>query len=228
MFAPPKTGVSMAFIEFDVRRPNIRFDASQYGEKRSWAVSFELYFAHLFRPTVRLTTEEKELRNLDGMAGFAVMDEHTPKDSKGYLYYSPAWEDPIMGHPAQYSVSLWLAADEMARLIDLVQSGVPLTKLSIDVEEGVKYGWEPDGSGTDWDNAQFQQVPVKGFNLKFGATDDAVLDDDVEPSKSILDDAAAPDTFKRDALAKLSELTKLMGWLVALVVFAAVLFIIRR
>jgi hypothetical protein len=198
----------MAFIEFDVRRPNIRFDASQYSERR----------------TVRLTTEEKELRNLDGLAGFSVIDENSPKDEKGHLYYSPEWKDQFHGRPASYSVFLLLTPEEHGRLVNLVQTGVPLTKLSIDAGEGVKYGWEPDGTGKDWDNAQFQKVPVVGFNLKFGADDDA-LDDDAEPSEGILDEAAAPDTFKRDALAKLTDLDTRLVWIligVGLLIVAAI------
>jgi hypothetical protein len=217
-----------ASIDFDVRRPNIRLNVDEYTDRRSWGIAFELYFARRWGETIRVTTEEEELRNLDGRVGFAVMDDGTPEGERGQLYYSEGSGDLIHGYPPSYSVSLWVTQGEHDRLIALVQNGVALTKLSIDTGEGVEYGWEPDGKGKDWDNKQFPKVTVRGFNLQFGTDEDDVLDEDVEAPKSILDEPGPPDTFKKDALAKLNDVSTRLGWLLALLIFAIAVVAVRR
>lgn len=209
----------MPFIEFDVRRPVIRLDAGRYTERPSWSVAFELYFARQFGgEEVRLKTEEKELCHLNGRVGFAVRDEQGGAAEKGELYYSPGREGDIMPSPAAYSVSLWISPEQNDRLISLVQSGVPLTRLSIETGDGVEYGWEPDGSGKEWDNLASPKVSLMGFSLHFGAHEDDLLEEDAEPSKSILDEAVAPDNFRETALAKLGEFNTRLGWMIALIV----------
>lgn len=214
-----------AFIDFDVRRPTLRLHQGDFGGRRTWSVGFELYLG--WHEKVRVTTEEEELKNLEGGVAFTVRDKSMPKDEWGELYYSPGRNDDIMPSPPGYSVFLTLDQSDHDRLVSLVQNGVPLTKLSIKTGKGVKYGWEPDGSGKDWDNEQFPKVKVLGFTLNFGTDQGDVLDDDVEPSKSIFDEAAPPDTFKKNALAKLDEVSKGIGWLLALLVFAVVVVAIR-
>lgn len=85
----------------------------------------------------------------------------------------------------------------------------------------------PDGSGKDWDNEQFPEVELKGFNLVFGQSDDDATEDEGEPPKRITEAATVPDTFRSDAVARLSQIQTRLGWIIALVVVVAALVATR-
>ena len=216
-----------AFIDFDVRRPTVRLHQSDLGDRRTWSVGFELYFGG-WHEKVRVSTGEEELSKLDGRVGFTVRAKDIPADVAGELIYAPGRDDDLMPSPPGYSVFLMLEQEDHDRLVSLVQDGVPLRKLTIKTDEGVAYGWEPDGSGKDWDNKQFPKVKVRGFTLQFGTDEDDSLDEEAEPSRSILEERAPPDPFKREALAKLTEVSTRLGWLLMLLVFAIIMVVASR
>jgi hypothetical protein len=118
---------------------------------------------------VRLTTGE-DVSELEGsllLRRAAVENTNKPV---GFLDYVPTFEsrDGLDLMPASYQVIVDLPARQFDELVGAARQGRMPSSISVlVVGKGVQYGWEPDGSGLDWDNKEHDHVPVGEIRFSF-------------------------------------------------------------
>ena len=79
----------------------------------------------------------------------------------GTLTYSEETELDIATYPASYEVEAWIGPSHFDQLLRAARQGKMPSSMRVDVAgDGIKYGWEPDGSGKDWDNKEKPQLAV--------------------------------------------------------------------
>jgi hypothetical protein len=178
---------------------------------------------------VRLSTGG-DLRELEGSVYLRVGDA-TP-DGKaiyegddpirwGGLHYLAADSDDDQS----YYIDLHISQSQFDRVQRLVELGsVPVLNIDLgddslfkkDGEAAIKYGWEPDGSGKEWDNKNHQHLPIKGFTFiaKVGVSDDT--EDDENGPRA---DLRAPTRRDLNALGesfrKFQSQAIVLGWIIA-------------
>ncbi len=95
----------------------------------------------------------------------------------GTLNYFPLRKDELDFIPATLHFHFYPTESQLTDLIALAQHGRFPCRLNVTVPEGqgMKYGWEPDGSGKDWDNVSNHSLPIESVqyevNLAAPATD---------------------------------------------------------
>jgi hypothetical protein len=134
-----------------------------------------------------LATGEK-IKDVDIYVGFYTVptDEHIQHFKRfsgwadyakgvGTLAYLASHEND--GVPASLHFQFYPSEPQLTKLVMLAQHGRFPSRLNITVPDGqgMQYGWEPDGSGKDWDNISNQILPVESvhflINLPTQATD---------------------------------------------------------
>lgn len=130
------------------------------------------------RRQVRLTGQEK----FDDLEGTLILsrgetkaaNESTASDEAsveerpviGMLNYLEKFEDDFYPHPAGYSVEIVLQPELFDELLHMGRLGKAPSSFSVEASgKGIKHGWEPDGSGVDWDNKQFPNVPIRFLSV---------------------------------------------------------------
>lgn len=157
----------MPSVGFIVGPPSIVLAKGLIGSD-GWRLSFDIQLANSFRQKVSLTTEEESLSNLDGTVAFVdASSEPYLGFANGSLSYWEGYESDFDGAPSRYSVVLRLPSDELQNLRRTIAEGNPLVSMSVRVPD-LRYGWQPDGSGKEWDNATNPGLEVDGFALYFG------------------------------------------------------------
>ena len=163
-------------------KPQVTYRDEKYFSK-GWQLCFEAKLANSFRQHVDLTTEEGDMRNLDGIVSF----ESTLKPAymgfeKGLFSYWQGSNDVITPRPANYLVTLRMADEDLVRLMRTIANGIPLLSVNVSVDE-MEYGWEPDGIGKKWDNVANPKIEVKGYSLFFGKhEEEEIVPDLPEPA----------------------------------------------
>jgi len=175
---------------------------------------------------VRLATGG-ELASLDGSV-FITVGSATPEGKHTYdsgklvawgaLRYHEAHDSDLHSFPESYSLSLHVSQSVYDRVLRLAERGRPPTidvefgtDLSAMPEEkvkfGVNYGWEPDGSGKEWDNKNHRAVKVEWceFKGKFGGPETT---DDNEEDETASERAWLPAT-SRDIASVRDKVTRL-------------------
>jgi hypothetical protein len=188
----------MGHIGLSLTKPQITFRNDAIFE--GWHLNFNAALSTPWHQRVDLTGPEK-IVDLDGRVGFQDDSEETYEGHEvGTLSYSPGGPYTGVPDPPRFYVVLRLPSDEMRRLVDRVERGLPLRSLSIDVP-AVKYGWAPDGSEKAWDNVTHPDVPIKSYRLYFGEPEDDDEDRIKEP--------VAPTAVSTIEVAILDELRRI-------------------
>lgn len=159
-------------------------------------LSFKVKPEKPWRNEVRLTTGEK-FGELDGTV--ALRAGAPPADWKpirivlspisgreedvpviGRLGYWEKREDDFDSQPANYLAELWIASDQFTELVFAARAGRLPRFISLEVVgDGIKYGWEPDGSGKEWNNKERPHLVItKAYFATVLAIDATDVDED--------------------------------------------------
>lgn len=190
---------------------------------------------------IRLSTGEK-FNELDGTVTFqlgsppadwpTLKARHTPLGGEkemaiiGTLTYSEKYEGDLGSEPASYSVEVFIDPSQFDQLVRSARQGKLPAYISIDVVgEGIKYGWEPDGSGKEWDNKARPQLPVVwvGFGVILAA-DASDVEEEPQPGQPSLEDLPPTRAQVAQLMAKVSQLPMKLFWIGAALVLALILF----
>jgi len=153
----------MPNVGFILSEPQVTYWDEEYGSD-GWRLGFEANLANSYRQHVDLTTDEGDLRNIDGAVSFEPISRQAYMGfEKGAMTYWKGFDDV----PPKYLVTLRLPDGELARLMKTIADGSPLLSVNVAVDD-MEYGWEPDGSGMKWDNVAKCAIEVKGYRLFFG------------------------------------------------------------
>jgi hypothetical protein len=135
--------------------------------------SFEHYLRYSvqrdtpFRDSIKLATGET-FDELQGTVIVKPLTATTATDTAiGALSYFEAFDSDFDYEPAGYSATVVVAFEE---LVAAARIGRLPDRMALHVVgEHVKYGWEPDGSGVEWDNKNSPHLRVREalFRLSF-------------------------------------------------------------
>ena len=178
-------GIAMPSIGLVVRDPQVTF-RDFHTAPEGWRFTFKAGLANSWTQSVELTTDH-DFNNLDGTVAFEDAGTRDPYMgfAKGSLSFWEGSSDIISPQPPSYLATIRLPSADLERLMRTVADGLPLASINIDLDgsgEGIKYGWEPDGSGKKWDNAAHPALEIKGFSLYFGRPqEEELVPDPPEP-----------------------------------------------
>jgi hypothetical protein len=177
----------MASINLKVSRPRLFSDFNAYDDAISWTWGFTVELSNPHHQEVKLTLNES-LTNVSGRLGFLDADSSDPHKSfaKGSLSYLKGSDDVISPSGSSFIVSIRLPKNDLDRLTETILNGMSLKSVSIDVP--IDYGWAPDGSVMNWDNASHPTVEVEGYRLSFGEAEEQEIEP--EPAEDSVDTVA--------------------------------------
>lgn len=176
----------MVAVSFIVTNPSASFSDQKYGFE-GWGISFRAELSNSFRQHVELSSQEEELKNLDGVIRFFDRNpDKTEHQKKGTIFYWKGSDDNVFPDPPGYTVTIFLEKSDYENINRTIGDGLPLYTVRIDVE-GMKYGWEPDGSGKKWDNINNPTLEIEGYTLFFGEPEEEeIVPDPPEPKVDTL------------------------------------------
>lgn len=216
----------MPVIGFEVGdvRMNLRHFAPSSAR---WDISFDLKPISRLYGGLTLSSEEK-IEDLELVLSVVEPDftygGDEPESEQGYLRYHPGHSDPIFPTAAGCFAVIKVNADDQDRMRSLILGGIALRSVNLTVRgEGASYGWAPDGSEVEWDNAQHPLLPLDGFNLFWGKPD-AAIEEYVEPAptgKALA--SQVTDKMAREFLALRGEL-KLGAVVISALLLASIVF----
>jgi len=178
-------GGAMPSIELVVRDPQVTL-RDFLSVPEGWRLTYKAGLANAWTQSVDLTTDH-DFNDLEGTVAFEDADAREPYKgfAKGSLSYWKGSDDVIFPRPASWLATIRLPSVDLERLMKTVADGLPLASVNIDLDseaEGIKNGWEPDGSGKKWDNAAHPALEITGFSLYFGRPqEEELVPDPPEP-----------------------------------------------
>src|ERR1051325_561908 len=86
----------------------------------------------------------------------------------GTLTYSEETDIDFTTYPASYDAEVWIGPSYFDQLLRAARQGKMPSSIRVDVAgDGIKYGWEPDGSGKAGDNKAKPQLAVILISVNF-------------------------------------------------------------
>ena len=166
------------------------------------------------REKVILSTEEN-FEELEGhLSIFEKRSEEQNEDEIiGSIQYTEESVAIDMHHAACYTIYIYLPKPRFELLLAAVSRGQQPSEIMIDVAEGgIRYDWQPDGSGKVWDNKTTPELLLKSATFFTPLTgvdtlDERVWEDGMPPSKAQLNELKQ----------SLAELKICFKWLLILV-----------
>lgn len=87
--------------------------------------------------------------------------------ARGMLHWLEEFTDDFDYEPEDYQAELYVTQRTFERLHTHAAAGL-LPEVVIDVDgRGIRAGWEPDGSGRDWDNKEHPSVEIAWFRFDY-------------------------------------------------------------
>lgn len=207
----------MPSVGFIVGKPSLVYRQNLIGSD-GWRLGFDIQLANSFRQTVSLSTEEESLSNLDGSLAFEDNNgEPYLGFAVGSLSYWEGHDDYIDGHPSSYTLVIRLPPDDLASLRNAIAQGTSLQSVNVRVP-GMKYGWQPDGSGKEWDNKANPGLEIDGFALYFGKP---------EEEEIVPDPPETEVNTEVKSLLALREVHKMLAYILTALVVLLVVIIFR-
>jgi hypothetical protein len=171
--------------------------------------------------SVQLTTGE----DFNKLAGTLRLLEHEFTESEkdepiGSMRYYAESKSDLIYQKAGYQLDVKISRNRLEPLLQAIHTGRLPAEISIRVA-GMKYDWQPDGSGKLWDNETSRAIPVESIDFitpLIGEDRHNLLDD------RIVDDAALPTRAQfNELLAKINRSNRV---LICLMVVAVLLLIV--
>jgi hypothetical protein len=78
----------------------------------------------------------------------------------GYLAHSPSYRSDYDSDPERCSFDASIAPQRLSALIGALQMGRLPRSVTLAVN-GMEMGWEPDGSGLEWDVERYRRLPLR-------------------------------------------------------------------
>lgn len=181
---------------------------------------------------VRLSTGE-DFRKLEGKVFLRPSDgsPFTEESPFGRLCYLEAYDGEFDSSPASYSVELRLPRQQFEELLSAARLGRVPSYISVDVK-GMKIGWEPDGSGLEWDNKTSPILTATSAEFVVPMAIPARTEDDFDGSQAedVLpltrsDMNRLPEQFERFVQELRLSVKYASYWMVGAVVLLAILVI---
>lgn len=181
---------------------------------------------------VRLSTGE-DLRKLEGKVFLWPSDSPsiTEESPFGWLCYIEAYEGEFDSLPAYYSVELRLPRQQFDELLSAARLGRVPSYISVNVK-GLEIGWEPDGSGREWDNKTSPRLTATSAEFVVPMAIPARPEDDFDGSQAedVLpltrsDMNRLPEQFERFTQELRLSIKYASYWMVGAVVLLAILVI---
>ena len=229
-------GEKMPHISVKVKsaQRSMEFGRSLFGPPLLWrfGMTFEL---NRWEEELRLSTGENidhvnkyvSFKTIDGSLREWLDEKHGGEGVSpiGLLHYLPGRERKIDSETTLPSLSfeVYLTEAQMELMLNLAREGRWPETFGFDLadDKGMKYGWEPDGSGKDWDTSMFPRIPIEGLQFQI-----PILD---APSK---EEAPVPNTpttpVGADLLPVLNKIAVSLGWVGAGVAMLVGLAIFRH
>ncbi len=141
----------------------------------------------------------------------------------GLLSYQAAVEHVFDGTPATIFFEIHLTKLQMEQAVEFARDGRCPTVIRVDVAEdrGMKYGWEPDGSGKEWDTKEHPRIAIKGVAFDIPAFA-------AEPETEELPSGGVVSLGIADLLPVLNKISLMIGWVALGVAILVALFLLRR
>lgn len=181
------------------------------------------------------TPEERSLNNIEWSISIArgpVSNEHVQAlGAIGMLNYYTATED--VDYSIEEGGSAWahLEHEPFSLLSKFVMSGRLPSSVRIHAQGGgLRYGWEPDGSGKVWDVKANKNAPVKQLEISLGIVGQS---EDEEAVTEIHRPVAADDlhNLERSLSAafgtSLNRINSRLGWILLVAVLVAVVVLLQ-
>ena len=186
----------------------------------------ELKTGESFRREANKTRSEKPLITATLTCYSSGGMEDDKKDYHNRLSYmprrEPKYDDPT---PSQLFFTYLLPRAEFELLRENVIARHYPTSVTVELEsDAIKFGWEPDGSGKEWDTVERRTVKINGIDFQF---DFRKTEPDVDDELSEPFDFATFGDPRKVAFALLSRLRRIeqtSGWLLFVAVAAAVIW----
>ena len=170
----------------------------------------------------------------------AVLEIHEASEDNsrklGLMHYFEAISsgDGVVESASLINFSVQISSKDFSDLIENLRHSVLPTSVSVDLdlnEKGpVKYGWEPDGSGTEWNNKaeNARQIPISSVSFRYELLRPSTNDttgEMMDPPR-----LTVSETIKTEMKALSNQLAKI-GWDLRVagfaVLIAVVIFILR-
>lgn len=204
-------------------------------DKTSFENSFENILQYMVRQEgflerCRLTSGHKFLDIL-GSVSLRAMPTVNIDQPVGSLVFIPEFQsdDGVFGNEVTYSIDCEIPQSMYDELLSAGRLGRMPKSISIEVfGPGVKFGWEPDGSGLDWDNEEQPRVLISkiDFVLNYVSYVSAEEDDCYD---EVISNPEPPTRAQLDALLKKTDdLQKHLRWIVSIGVFFLVITILSQ
>ena len=220
-------------VEVKSAQRTMEFGGELFRRPDIWRLYMDCEF-NRWEETIRLSTGEDIVHVAKSISFVTIdpekkewLDEKHGGDGKvvmGLVHYFPAWEGGFHeDRPATVSFEVFLTQEQMSVMLELACEGRFPKKLRFDLadDKGMKYGWEPDGSGKDWDTKQFPRIPIEGLSFQIPIID--------EPSEEETPTSNTPPTpVGADILPVLNKIAASLGWVVAGVALLVGLAIYRH
>lgn len=150
-----------------------------------WDISFDLKPISRLHGGLTLSSDEK-LEDLELVLSVVEPDftygGDEPESEQGYFRYHPGHSDPIFPTPPGCYAIIKVSPQDQDRMRALILGGIALRSINLTVRgEGVRYGWAPDGSEVEWDNAEHPLLLLDGYNLFWGKPE-PMVEQYVEPA----------------------------------------------
>jgi hypothetical protein len=168
----------MAHVGLIVSKPQVTYRDLEYGHE-GWRLSFSAKLANSWVQEIELSSGH-EFNSLEGTVAF----ENDAKEAyeghaKGSLTFWEGSDDAISPRPASYLATIRFPAVDLERLMKTLADGLPLRSVNVHIGSGMKYGWQPDGSGKNWDNVANPALEITGYTLYFGEADEEEDEEEV-------------------------------------------------
>ena len=178
--------------------------------------------------SVRLTSGEK-FSKLEGVVRLTRSLAENTDRPVGLLTYVPEFQskDDLESQPSTYQVDSGLPARQFDELVSAARHNRIPTSICVDVAgEGVEYGWEPDGSGIDWNNKEHPSALIAElrFSLPFVMPAD---DEDREVIEYTADTAPASRTQLDQLIQRVDALRNDVRVLLTVVVVVGLIIVAR-
>ncbi|MCW5576762.1 MAG: hypothetical protein KIT13_11770 [Burkholderiales bacterium] len=198
----------MPNIQFVPTRMNFGLSVKEMddGSKDSLILSYSVKPFRPSRNEVRLSTGDK-FENLEGTLSFRcerlgedvltvpktdILGNEKPGETvkaTGLLTYWGAIEDELDPHPAAYFAEVWLKPEIFEHVLSTARLGKMPSQISIQVVGGIKIGWEPDGSGKEWDNKDHPNLPIISVSMDvYLGVDPSSVEESADFGEPALDD----------------------------------------
>ena len=160
-----------------------------------------------------------------GERSFLDVKGQEPRKGIGVLHYLKGRKGDFDSTPPTLIFENYVTNQQMDQLVAMAMVGRYPTSLTVSVADdaGIKYGWEPDGSGKEWDNQTYPRVAIEAVSFEV-----PVSPPGVEDNGSGSESGKPVAQTEVELLAALNTITRLLQWLLGAAIVLGLSLLWRR